>query len=113
MHKETLKVPFELPEAFLRENQVVAVLTGGTEAKFLQLVEELSGLPLQDNAQDESTRTVSAFLAVDDELAVDRNAFADAVLNLNDVLVRRGARVRLRFYDPDKHRELLEILIKI
>ena len=40
MHKETLKVPFELPEAFLRENQVVAVLTGGTEAKFLQLVEE-------------------------------------------------------------------------
>ena len=40
MHKETLKAPFELPEAFLRENQVVAVLTGGTEAKFLQLVEE-------------------------------------------------------------------------
>ena len=75
---------------------------------FLRLVEELSGLPLQDIAQDESTRTVSAFLAVDDELAADRNAFADAVLNLNDVLIRRGARVRLRFYDPDKHRELLE-----
>lgn len=75
---------------------------------FLQLVEELSGLPLEDVAQNESTRTVSAFLAVDDELAVDRNAFADAVLNLNDVLVRRGARVRLRFYDPEKHRELLE-----
>lgn len=40
MHKETLKVPFELPEAFLRANQVVAVLTGGTESKFLQLVDE-------------------------------------------------------------------------
>ena len=83
--------------------------TGFDELKvhFLQLVEELSGLPLQDIAQDESTRTVSAFIAVDDELAADRNSFADAVLNLNDVLVRRGARVRLRFYDPDKHRELL------
>ena len=75
---------------------------------FLRLVEGLSGLPLQDIAHDESTRTVSAFLAADDELATDRNAFADAVLNLNDVLARRGARVRLRFYDPEKHRELLE-----
>lgn len=46
---------------------------------FLQLVEELTGFPLEDVAQNESTRTVSAFLAVDDELAVDRNAFADAV----------------------------------
>ena len=40
MHRETLTLPFELPEAFLRTNQVVAVLTGGTEAKFVQLVEE-------------------------------------------------------------------------
>ena len=40
MHRETLKVPFELPEAFLSSHQVVAVLTGGTEAKFVQLVEE-------------------------------------------------------------------------
>lgn len=39
MHKETLKVPFELPEAFLANNQVVVVLTGGTESKFVQLVE--------------------------------------------------------------------------
>ena len=78
------------------------------KAHFLRLVEELSGLPLQDISQEGSVRSVSAFLAVDDELAADRNAFADAVLNLNDVLVRRGARVRLRFYDPEKHRELLE-----
>ena len=40
MHRETLTVPFELPEEFLRTHQVVAVLTGGTEAKFVQLVDE-------------------------------------------------------------------------
>ena len=40
MHKETLRVPFELPESFLAEHQVVAVLTGGTEAKFVQLVKD-------------------------------------------------------------------------
>ena len=40
MHRETLSVPFELPEAFLRTHQVVAVLTGGTEAKFVHMVEE-------------------------------------------------------------------------
>ena len=40
MHKETLKVPFELPQRFLEQNQVVAVLTGGTESKFVQLVDE-------------------------------------------------------------------------
>ena len=40
MHKETLKVPFELPQAFLNSHQVVAVLTGGTEAKFIQLVKD-------------------------------------------------------------------------
>lgn len=40
MHRETLTLPFELPEAFLNTHQVVAVLTGGTEAKFVQLVNE-------------------------------------------------------------------------
>lgn len=40
MHKEALAVPFDLPKAFLAEHQVVAVLTGGTEAKFVHLVEE-------------------------------------------------------------------------
>ena len=40
MHREALAVPFVLPESFLRANQVVAVLTGGTEAKFVHLVEE-------------------------------------------------------------------------
>ena len=40
MHKEALSLPFELPKSFLENNQVVAVLTGGTEAKFIQLVNE-------------------------------------------------------------------------
>lgn len=40
MHREALKVPFELPESFLATHQVVAVLTGGAEAKFIQLVNE-------------------------------------------------------------------------
>ena len=40
MHREALQVPFELPESFLASHQVVAVLTGGTEAKFIQLVKE-------------------------------------------------------------------------
>ncbi len=40
MHKETLGLPFEVPQSFLEANQVVAVLTGGTESKFVHLVEE-------------------------------------------------------------------------
>lgn len=40
MHKEALNLPFELPESFLADNQVVAVLTGGTESQFVQLVNE-------------------------------------------------------------------------
>lgn len=40
MHKETLGLPFEVSESFLKSNQVVAVLTGGTEGKFIQLVKE-------------------------------------------------------------------------
>ena len=40
MHREALEVPFELPKSFLESHQVVAVLTGGTEAKFIQLAEE-------------------------------------------------------------------------
>ena len=80
----------------------------GLRRRFLCLVEEVSGMDLQEVASAETERTVSAFIAVDDELVVDRNAFADAILNLNDVLAKRGVRVRMRFYDPDLHRELLE-----
>ena len=40
MHRERLSMPFEVSEAFLQKHQVVAVLTGGTEGKFVQLVKE-------------------------------------------------------------------------
>ena len=40
LHQEKLTLPFELPESFLRDHQVVAVLTGGTEGRFVQLVED-------------------------------------------------------------------------
>ena len=40
MHREALGLPFEVPQSFLESHQAVAVLTGGTEAKFIQLVEE-------------------------------------------------------------------------
>ncbi len=40
LHQEELSLPFELPESFLATHQVVAVLTGGTEGKFVQLVKE-------------------------------------------------------------------------
>ncbi|MBR4704586.1 MAG: hypothetical protein IKP02_03165 [Paludibacteraceae bacterium] len=40
MHKEELGLPFEVSRDFLNANQVVAVLTGGTEAKFIHLVED-------------------------------------------------------------------------
>lgn len=40
MHKEALSLPFSLPEEWVSTHQCIAVLTGGTEALFLQLVEE-------------------------------------------------------------------------
>ena len=40
MHRERLGLPFELSEDFLQTHQVVAVLTGGTEGKFVRLVKE-------------------------------------------------------------------------
>ena len=40
MHKEDLHLPFTLPEQFVSHHQCVAVLTGGTEALFLRLVND-------------------------------------------------------------------------
>lgn len=40
LHTEALELPFQLPESFLQNHQVVAVLTGGTESRFVQLVDE-------------------------------------------------------------------------
>ncbi len=82
-------------------------LAGLGEA-FLALVDAVSKLDGLADVPDEDVRVVSAFVAADDELAADRNAFADTVLNLNEILLRRGVRVKMRFYDPQCHRELLE-----
>lgn len=76
--------------------------------KFLSLVEYISGLDGLTDVDESRLRTVSAFIAVDDELATDRNAFADTILNLNDILARRGVRVKLSFYNTEHHREILE-----
>ena len=40
MHKEDLSLPFELPTDWSDKRQCVAVLTGGTEASFIELVEQ-------------------------------------------------------------------------
>lgn len=40
MHQEQLVLPFEIDAAWAETHQVVAVLTGGTEQKFVQLVKE-------------------------------------------------------------------------
>ena len=77
-------------------------------AAFLSLVDKVAQCEGLVEAPEETLRTVSAFLAADDELAADRNAFADTILNLNDILARRGIRVKMRFYDAAQHREMLE-----
>lgn len=78
-------------------------------AAFLSLVDKVAQYEgLVEVPAGETLRTVSAFLAADDELAADRNAFADTILNLNDILARRGIRVKMRFYDAAQHREMLE-----
>ena len=40
LHTEALELPFQLSDSFMQDHQVVAVLTGGTESRFVQLVEE-------------------------------------------------------------------------
>lgn len=40
MHMEDLHLPFQVPEEWVNVHQCVAVLTGGTEALFLKLVDE-------------------------------------------------------------------------
>ena len=77
-------------------------------ARFLALVDRVAAMDGLVDAKEDGLRTVSAFLAADDELAADRDAFADMVLNLNDILAHRGVRVKLRFYDGARHREILE-----
>jgi len=40
LHTEVTGMPFKVSEDFIEENQVVAVLSGGTEAKFIDLIRE-------------------------------------------------------------------------
>ena len=40
LHTEEVELPFDVPEIFLEDHQVVAVLTGGTESQFVQLVKD-------------------------------------------------------------------------
>lgn len=40
IHREELKLPFEIPQEFVDNHQCVAVLSGGAEALFLKLVDE-------------------------------------------------------------------------
>lgn len=40
MHNKAQSLPFEVDKAFAESHQLVAVLTGGTEAKFVRLVKE-------------------------------------------------------------------------
>ena len=40
LHTEVSGMPFKISESFLEENQVVAVLSGGTEAQFIDLLRE-------------------------------------------------------------------------
>lgn len=40
LHHETLQLPFQMPDEWLRDHQVVAVLTGGTENLFLEKLRE-------------------------------------------------------------------------
>lgn len=63
---------------------------------------------LEDCEPQTPQRTVDAFFASDDELAEDRNAFAEMILQLNDQLQCRGVHVKMKFYTPERHRQLFE-----
>ena len=76
--------------------------------EFLALIDSVGTKDLAECDADPAERQVTAFLAADDELAIDRDAFADMILNLNDVLTKRGIRIRLLFYNAEKHRDILD-----
>ena len=40
LHTEVSDLPFKVSDSFAEENQVVAVLSGGTEAQFIDLIRE-------------------------------------------------------------------------
>ena len=85
----------------------------GTEelrAAFLELVDRMAAMELREAPPDKNVRKITAFLAADDELAEERNAFADTVLNVNDLLERahHNVRVGLKFYDSENAADVIE-----
>ena len=52
-------------------------------------------------------KTIKAFVAADDELARDRDAFVAMIEELNRVLAARDVQVEVCDYDPTRHAELL------
>lgn len=80
-------------------------------AEFLSLVDKVVQCDnLIDAPSDAYVRKITAFLAADEELAEERNAFADTVLNVNDLLeqAHRNIRVQLKFYDPANAESVVE-----
>jgi len=78
---------------------------------FLSLVDKVAQSEwLVDALSDKYVRKITAFLAADEELAEERNAFADTVLNVNDLLeqAHRNIRVQLKFYDSANAESVIE-----
>ena len=78
---------------------------------FLSLVDKVAQYEgLADVPSDKYIRKITAFLAADEELAIERNAFADTVLNVNDLLehAHRNIRVQLKFYAPANAESVIE-----
>ena len=79
----------------------------GLGREFLALVERCSAMPLLNANSEDGMRVITAFLAADEELASERDAFADMVVNLNELLAKRNLRVRLRFYEPSQAADIV------
>ena len=103
---DAAKLRAELPEGSY------GVWSGMEElrAAFLELVDRVAGMELREAPSDRNVRKITAFLAADGELAEERNAFADTVLNVNELLeqAHRNIRVQLKFYDPANAESVIE-----
>ena len=101
------KLRTSLPEGSYGEWSAMEEL----RAEFLSLVDKVVQCDnLIDAPSDAYVRKITAFLAADEELVEERNAFADTVLNVNDLLeqARRNIRVQLKFYDPANAESVVE-----
>ena len=79
--------------------------------RFLALIDRVAQRnDLLDAPFGGNVRKITAFLAADDELSAERDAFADTVLNVNDLLelACRNLQIDIRFYDHDHAEEVLD-----